>query len=135
MWSNFISCIRDEHNDDFTKTSLVVVDSDLGNIGNYNERKQKFYSGLILPCEDAVVMLPENFTMCYARADTSSSSALNVMIKCCEYMASELLSDLRRPDFTSKDKYIQRVEVLDKFKSMSENVYSKLRQFFENNSK
>lgn len=66
------------------KTILVIVDSDLGSLDDYNSRKKPFWLD---------TYLPENFKFGYASAD-KSDTAFNRMIKLCDRYATEQIEEL-----------------------------------------
>ncbi|OUO74081.1 hypothetical protein [Anaeromassilibacillus sp. An250] len=79
VWNKAISQIQ-EHEGREAKIALVV-DCDLENIDQYNNRTMKIRDDKFLP---------DNFTLVYASAD-NSDSILNVMIKFCDNRSKELL--------------------------------------------
>jgi hypothetical protein len=94
MWANFLSIIRDKSTEIFQAKTVMIVDSDLGNLPKYNDHKSKFYNGLIYPCKDPVLVLPENITIFYAKSDKPNDSLLNNYIACCDEISNIIFLEI-----------------------------------------
>jgi hypothetical protein len=125
MWSNFLSIIRDEIKDYFHGKIAMVVDSDLGNLPNYNDHKTVFFNGLIRPCINPIIVLPENIRMFYAKSDKPNDSVLNNYISCCDDISNKLFAGIMARLDNYETKIIDRNIVLQEYNKEKEelNVY------------
>ena len=72
---------------DSSKKIGIIVDSDLGNIPDYNKRIKPIYKD---------IYLPENVKLIYARSDASGEWLPNKLIKACDKHATDILKDLKK---------------------------------------
>lgn len=63
----------------------MVVDSDLGNLTDYNERRKPFFANRLLP---------ENVQLIYASADTGGESLLNRVLKVADSVSAQVLDSV-----------------------------------------
>ncbi|HOZ29896.1 MAG TPA: hypothetical protein PLL66_03175 [Bacteroidales bacterium] len=125
MWSNFLTIIKDEIKDYFHSKIAMVVDSDLGNLPNYNDHKTAFFNGLIRPCNNPLTVLPENIRMFYANSEKANDSVLNNYISCCDDISNKLFDGIMKRLDNDKTTIIDRDIVLHEYQKEKEelNVY------------
>jgi hypothetical protein len=122
MWANFLSIIRDKSIENFQAKTVMIVDSDLGNLPKYNDHKTKFFNGLIYPCKDPVLVLPENITMFYAKSDKPNDSVLNSYIACCDEISNKIFSEIMKSLCFDSTTIIDRNVVLQEFQKIKKSL-------------
>jgi len=84
-WKNLIGFIMEHKQFNVTARIALIVDSDLGNIPDYNSRVKPI-------CQDFI--LPDNFTLIYATSD-KKDSLYNLMIRLCDTFLKKFAEDLK----------------------------------------
>lgn len=78
-WLETIIAIRRSPDYSNKKRYAIVVDSDLGAIPSYNKREKPIYADFLLP---------EEFSLLYASADSGNENVANVMLKLADKISS-----------------------------------------------
>lgn len=84
-WKNLIEFIREHRNYLVTKKYGIIVDSDLGNIPNYNSRKAPIIDDFYLP---------QNFQLIYASSDAANDEITNQVIAFCDKISKKMLDQI-----------------------------------------
>lgn len=85
-WRNLINFIRNQRSYLVNESYGIIVDSDLGNLNDYNQRK--------VPILDDF-LLPPNFQLIYASSDLPNDELTNQMIAMCDKVSKRILTDLK----------------------------------------
>lgn len=126
IWSKFLSILRDKCENSFKSKTVMIVDSDLGNLSKYNEYNTKFYNGLIYPCINPVLVLPDNITLFYAKSDKPNNSFINGYIAACDEISNKIFSSIIKRLNIDSTTIIDRDLIFQEFKNEKEfiNNYS-----------
>jgi hypothetical protein len=92
-WKNIIDFFMQQPNYNSNMKVGIVVDSDLGEIDNYNKRVKPIFGDFLLP---------DKFELIYASADAKNDSTLNKAINYCDNFATEQLKQLANEIFYTK---------------------------------
>lgn len=122
MWANFLSIIRDEIKEYSHGKTVMIVDSDLGNLPKYNDHKTIFFNGLIRPCSNPIIVLPENIRMFYAKSDKPNDSVLNNYIACCDDISNKLFNGIMERLCFDETTIIDRSVVLQEYQKEKEKL-------------
>ncbi|XOV93717.1 MAG: hypothetical protein ACFHWX_03200 [Bacteroidota bacterium] len=85
-WRNLVNFIRNQRSYLVNESYGIIVDSDLGNLNDFNQRK--------LPIVDDF-LLPPNFQLIYASSDLANDELTNQMISMCDKISKQILIKMK----------------------------------------
>uniref|UniRef100_UPI004047A62A hypothetical protein n=2 Tax=Roseivirga sp. TaxID=1964215 RepID=UPI004047A62A len=85
-WKNLIEFILNHPHYSTSKKYVIVVDSDLGELNNYNARTKPIIQNYFLP---------DNFQLTYSSSDANNDEISNQLIAFCDKIANQALDEIK----------------------------------------